>query len=64
MTAIVIGNCVFCGKRWSVDVDAAAYDAYARGAMLAQEAFPKLSATKRECLISGICPHCQDKIFG
>jgi len=31
---------------------------------LAQNAFPYLSATEREQLISHICPKCQDSIFG
>lgn len=31
---------------------------------LAQKAFPYLSATEREQVISRICPKCQEKIFG
>jgi hypothetical protein len=31
--------------------------------MLAQDAFPYLSATEREQLISHICPDCQHDIF-
>lgn len=56
-------TCPFCGKAHSVVVAEAEYEAYCNGA-LAQKAFPFLSATEREQIISGICPECQDSIFG
>jgi len=29
-----------------------------------QEAWPTATATQRECLVSHLCPDCQDDIFG
>lgn len=55
--------CPFCGKLHFVEVLESELDAYNSGA-LAQVAFPNLSATEREQIISGICPKCQDSIFG
>lgn len=55
--------CPFCGKTHYVRVPADGWYAYVNGA-LAQDAFPTLSATKREQLISNICPDCQEEIFG
>ena len=56
-------RCPFCGKEHSVEVKLADYEKYESGE-LAQAAFPYLSATEREQIISGICPTCQDNIFG
>lgn len=56
-------QCPFCGETHSVEVWE--YDFYDwQEGELAQNAFPYLSATEREQLISGLCPMCQDKIFG
>ena len=55
--------CPFCGAEHSVMVEMEDYFAWQDGE-LAQKAFPYLSATEREQLISHICPECQDKIFG
>ena len=60
----IYNGCVFCGREWSVEVDERAYALWQYGILLAQEAFPHLSATERECLVSGICPKCQGEIFG
>ena len=54
--------CPFCGKVHFVEVLESELDVYNSGA-LAQVAFPNLSATEREQIISGICPKCQTKIF-
>lgn len=58
------GNCVFCKHIWEVTVKAEDIDKFFDENELVQNAFPYLTATERECLISGICPTCQAKIFG
>lgn len=55
--------CPFCGDEHFVTVEMEDYLAWQEGE-LAQNAFPYLSATEREQLISHICPECQEKIFG
>ena len=60
----IIGDCVFCDEDWTVTVDETSLLSYIHGIATAQEAFPQLTATERECMISGICPACQKKIFG
>ena len=62
MTTIRI-DCPFCGREHSVDVEWKAWEAYCNGAF-AQTAFPTLSATEREQIISGLCPTCQQAVFG
>lgn len=59
----LIGSCVFCNKEWAVEVNQADLERYEAG-VLAQDAFPYLTTTERECIISGICPTCQKNIFG
>ena len=56
-------TCPFCGKSHFVEVAESDYNAWQNGA-LAQNAFPYLSATEREQLISHSCPQCQADIFG
>lgn len=56
-------SCPFCGNRHYVEVDEVGYNAYKAGAYV-QNAFPYLNATEREQIISGICPICQEDIFG
>ena len=56
--------CPFCGKQdWSIHVPAADWEAYEAGALV-QDAFPYLTATQRESIISGLCADCQSGIFG
>lgn len=62
-TITVKMNCVFCGRSHSVSAPSKGYHAW-QGGELIQRALPQLSATEREQLISGICPKCQEKIFG
>lgn len=59
----VVTQCPFCGRGNEVEVNEADYWNWDDG-MLAQDAFPYLSADEREMLISGICPTCWDKMFG
>lgn len=60
---IVTFVCPFCGKEHSVQVMESDYLAWQDG-KLAQHAFPYLSDTEREQMISHICPACQASIFG
>ena len=55
--------CPFCGQVHSVDVFETSYVMYMAGE-LAQNAFPYLSATEREQIISHMCPDCQKDIWG
>lgn len=57
-------TCPFCGKEYSVMVNEENYYNWYFNDLLVQEAFPDLTATERECLISHICPECQGEIFG
>lgn len=58
----VITSCPFCGHAHEVEVNEVDYWDWQDG-VLAQDAFPYLSADEREMLISGICPTCWDKMF-
>lgn len=57
-------TCPFCEETHIVVVDTIDYIAWENGDVLAQNAFPYLSADEREMLISGICPKCWEKTFG
>lgn len=56
-------QCPFCGYTNEVEVNNIDFLDWL-GGMMAQDAFPYLSADEREMLISGICPQCWDKYFG
>lgn len=56
-------QCLLCGGKHSVTVNAEAYMDWLNGDLI-QRAMPELSGTEREQLISQMCPTCQDKIFG
>lgn len=55
--------CPFCEQEHEVRVFEEQYNKYCDGA-LAQDAFPQLTPTEREQIISHLCPECQKKIFG
>lgn len=55
--------CPFCGNFFSVAVREEDYIRYQEGALV-QNAFPYLTATEREALVSGMCPACQNTYFG
>jgi len=55
-------QCPFCGRGHEVEVNEMDYLDWKDGT-LAQDAFPYLSATEREQLISQLCPTCQHKFF-
>jgi len=56
-------TCPLCGKTVNIYVKTVNYKAWCFGAQ-AQTAFPYLSASAREMLISGICPECYQEMFG
>src|SRR5690606_25424859 len=59
----VSGNCVFTGEYYAVTVPSEQYKKWNEG-MLAQNAFPNLSADDREFLISGIAREGWGQHFG
>jgi len=59
----VVTQCPFCGHAHEVEVNEADYLDWQDG-VLAQDAFPYLSADEREMLISGIDSECWEKMFG
>ena len=59
----VVTRCPFCGRANEVEVNEMDYLDWQDG-KLAQDAFPYLSASDREMLISGICSDCWDGMFG
>lgn len=60
---VVANTCPICNKTHSVEADIVDFFDWIDGTP-AQVAFSYLSATEREQLISGICPDCQNDIFG
>ena len=58
----VLTRCPFCGHDNVIEVNKMDYLDWQDG-MLAQDAFPYLSASDREMLITGICPTCWDGMF-
>lgn len=59
----IITRCPFCGHINFIEVNIADYLDWQNGALV-QDAFPYLSAEKREAVISGICRTCQNNVFG
>ena len=59
----VVTRCPICGRGNEVEVNEMDYLDWQDG-VLAQVAFPYLSANEREALISGICPTCWENMFG
>ena len=55
--------CPFCGNKNTVMVEAQDFMDW-RDGLLAQDAFPYLSADDREVIISGVCSTCWDATFG
>ena len=55
--------CICCHETGLITVDYAQYIKWQEG-MLVQQAFPDLSASEREMLITGTHPKCWDKMFG
>ena len=62
-TITIANQCPWCGKHYTFDVPTKGYDAWRSGTLI-QYAFPSLSATEREYLLTGYCDDCQKKLFG
>ena len=60
---IIEKACPFCGEECMCEFPADGYEKWMGGELI-QRAMPTVPATSREWLISGICPDCQEKIFG
>ena len=56
-------RCRCCGKENQISVNLDDLGAWQRGEKLVQDAFPYLSASKRELLLTNTCPECWDKMF-
>lgn len=61
---IVEVTCVNCHTKHTITVPVAGYKRWATGHAKIQDALPMLSEDERELLMSNICPHCWDKLFG
>ena len=59
----LVTTCPFCGRSHEIEVNEIDYLNWQNG-MMAQDAFPYLSADERELLISGIDSECWEKYFG
>ena len=59
----IIRKCPVCGASTVLEVPAEELAAYEAGALV-QDAFPDLSITERETIITGMCRSCQKKFFG
>lgn len=57
------GRCSLCGAYWYVDMTEEEYDRWRFEDDLIQNILPNHTPEERECLISGMCPNCQNKIF-
>lgn len=51
-----------CPRHISIDVNRANFKSWINGALI-QVAFPELSSSERESLITGFCEACQDDMF-
>ena len=65
MTEIILLEikCPFCKKSHFVKTTEEEYMNYCAGELV-QNAFPNLTPTEREQIISHLCPECQERIFG
>lgn len=62
---LLVNDCPFCGKTNCIEVfntQLAKFEA--DSTMFVADAFPQLSITDRESLISGMCPECQYSLYG
>ena len=60
---VIEQTCPFCGQKYQGVFVTSEFDAWRNGELI-QNAMPLTPATSREWLISGICPECQESIFG
>lgn len=59
----IINVCPFCRTEHTVLAPFDGYFNWQNGELI-QNAMPELTPTEREQLISGLCPNCQEIIFG
>lgn len=64
LSTVVKERCPLCGQYHQVSVDTKDFVKWAFEGALIQDAMPNVSEVTREFLISGMCPSCQEKIFG
>lgn len=63
MTEVILEMiCPFCNTTHYVETTEEEYVVFCAGE-LAQNAFPNLTPTEREQIISHLCPNCQKEIF-
>jgi hypothetical protein len=62
-TIVLEQTCPFCRQKYQGVFVTSEFDAWQNGELI-QNAMPLTPATSREWLISGICPDCQESIFG
>ena len=62
-TIILEVECPICGNVSEISVEVNDYIDWQNG-KLTQNAFPYLSASEREMLISGVCEDCWNEMFG
>ena len=63
MTTTLNITCRTCGTPYAIVVPTDAYEAWQNRTMLIQDAFPDLSPSEREMLITASCGPCFDEIF-
>lgn len=63
LVSVETPRCIVCREHGILWVNMFAWSRYAAGELLAQEAFPDMSADAREQLISGTHPACWDALF-
>ena len=56
-------HCPICGSHDAIEVPVSQYMDWQMGSLI-QHAFPQLTATEREQIITGICGPCWDTSFG
>lgn len=61
--AKIVGPCVQCKETQTIVTKTEGFKSYSQGQLI-QNAFPDVSDSNREFMISGICPNCWDKLFG
>jgi hypothetical protein len=64
LDTMIICSCPICGKEYGIYVNGEDDFNWSFKGVLTQDAFPYLSASERESLISGICSECWDDMFG
>jgi len=60
----VTKKCCFCGCEGNLIVSAEGYYLWAHEGISVQNAFPELTSSEREFLITGMCDTCQARFFG